>query len=228
MRARHRTSRSSARRPAALAITHFVFDLDGTLTDTWPVALAAFKETLREHAGVAPGDAELIAMAGPSEEGILRRLRPDDWEDCFQGYLRRFAEILDGRNVLLPGIGDLLADLDHRGKIMAVNSGKTRAAVEMVLTQTGIAPYFTRVEGGSAEGDVKHERLEAFARFFAVPPSAVAFVGDSCADMAAARSSGVLGIGAAWASVSGAGELGAAGADIVFGDVSVFRQWLAG
>ena len=213
--------------PVAASITHFVFDLDGTLTDTWPVALAAFKEAIRDRTGAKPSDAELIALAGPSEDGILQKLRPDDWQACFARYLERFGEEVRRRDVLLPGIAGLLTDLQCRGKIMAVNSGKTPAAVQMVLTHAGIARYFSKIEGGSAQGDVKHHRLERFARTFDVPPSTVAFVGDSRADMIAARNAGVLGIGAAWSGLAGAAELTAAGAGIVFSEVSLFRSWLA-
>ena len=56
-----------------------IFDLDGTLANTLPVAIAAFQHTFRTHVGRDYSPAEIRAMFGPSEEGILRNAAPDHY-----------------------------------------------------------------------------------------------------------------------------------------------------
>ncbi len=215
-----------SRSPAASTISHIVFDLDGTLTDTWPIALKAFKAAIEDFAKRPFSDEELVALAGPAEEGILQKLFPDHWRICFERYLEGFERELMARDVLFPGIADLLDEMAAQQKIMAINSGKTERAVIMALQQTGIASYFREIKGGSAVGDVKKERLAQFMEAFGAKPADVAVIGDGKSDMAAAQSVNAFSIGVIWAGMSTADELQSAGADIVFDDVSQFRRWL--
>ena len=70
-----------------------IFDLDGTLTDTLPVALAAFREAVRVYSDRSYTDEEIVARFGPTEEGMLQRLVPDRWE-FWQGRRSRLHDRL--------------------------------------------------------------------------------------------------------------------------------------
>ena len=61
-----------------------IFDLDGTLTDTFSVCFLAFRETIQSALGRQPSDDEIYAYFGPSEEGMLQQWVPDRWESCLQ------------------------------------------------------------------------------------------------------------------------------------------------
>ena len=214
------------RGPDAADVACFVFDLDGTLSDTWPVALRAFRSALEGFAGRSFSDRELMALAGPAEEGILQQLFPDDWRTCFARYLESYRRELSNHEILFPGVFDLLQAMKRRGTTLAVNSGKTLAAVEMTLKQAGIEDDFALVLGGCAAGDRKAENLVDIAAHFGLERSRIAYVGDSASDMDAARTAGVLAIGAAWAVLADPAELAAADAEMVFEGVAAFRTWL--
>ena len=64
-----------------------IFDLDGTLGDTLPVCYRAFRSVLRDRLSRDYSDREIHAMFGPSEEGILARLCPNDAEAAHRDYL---------------------------------------------------------------------------------------------------------------------------------------------
>ena len=56
-----------------------IFDLDGTLGDTIPVCIQAFQRTFHRYLGQQFTAQDIIAMFGPSEEGMLRRHLPHTW-----------------------------------------------------------------------------------------------------------------------------------------------------
>lgn len=213
-------------KPPGLLFDHVVFDLDGTLTDTWPPALRAFRAAIEEFADRPFSDEDLRSLAGPAEEGILQALFPENWEVCFQRYLDGFGEEIRRHDILFPGTAELLETLDRRGAVMAVVSGKSLAAVEMALAEAGLARFFRDVRGGSAAGDVKADELRAFVVSRSLCPERVAYVGDSAADITAGRAAGVAAIGAAWAPEADAGRLSAAGADQVFQSIGALGAWL--
>ena len=54
-----------------------MFDLDGTLGDTLPVCFASYRRVFREFLGCHYSDHEITALFGPTEEGIIQQLVPD-------------------------------------------------------------------------------------------------------------------------------------------------------
>lgn len=210
----------------AAQIACFVFDLDGTLSNTWPLALAAFRSAIEGFAGRSFSDRELIALAGPAEEGILQQLFPNHWEACFARYLDSYRRELSHHEILFPGVYDLVKTMKRHGTTLAVNSGKTLAAVEMTLKGAHIYDDFGHVRGGSAAGDRKAENLVDIAEHLGLDRSRIAYVGDSASDMHAARTAGVCAVGAAWAALANPAELMAADAVVVFDGIEAFRSWL--
>ena len=68
-----------------------IFDLDGTLGDTLPVCFAAFRSTFERFLGVEYTDAEIRAMFGPTEEGMLTARVPQAAEQAVSHYLAGYA-----------------------------------------------------------------------------------------------------------------------------------------
>ena len=48
-----------------------IFDLDGTIADTFAICFATFRNALAHVAGPALTDAEIRAALGPSEDGMF-------------------------------------------------------------------------------------------------------------------------------------------------------------
>jgi phosphoglycolate phosphatase-like HAD superfamily hydrolase len=83
------------------------------------------------------------------------------------------------------------------------------------------------VVGGAESGGVKPQALATLAEMWGLPTDQMAYVGDAAGDMAAARSVGVIPIGAAWFSTSDpAEEMHQAGAQMVFDSPSAVITWL--
>lgn len=203
-----------------------VFDLDGTLADTLPVAFAAFRHALSGLADRQYSDDELSALAGPSEDGILRQLVPAAWEPAVERYLAEYARRHGECPAPFPGVVPLLSLLNEERVPIGLVTGKLGQAVSITLRALDLERYLDIVEAGSPGGDVKSQCISAIVRRWGLDASRVAYVGDSAADMVAARAAGVAAIGAAWSVRTDPAALQQAGATIVFRSVGDLHDWI--
>lgn len=205
-----------------MPITALIFDMDGTLGDTLPSILIALRETFARFAGRIYTDDEILAMFGPSEEGIIRRrVPPDLYEPALQYYLDRYADLHADQP--FPGIRELMSHLKERGFRMAVATGKGPKTAIISMRAYGLDDFIDRLETGSAHGAVKPELIRSIVNGWGLPVDQVAYVGDAQSDMTDARSVGVLPLGAAWSRSS---SITAADTPYRFTTVQALRRWL--
>lgn len=183
----------------SLSLKGVIFDLDGTLTDTLPVCIAAFRKALEPLANRSISDAEIIDSFGPSEEGIVGALVPGWFEEGMAAYLRYYDELLNECGGPFDGVVELLDDLRKAGLRLALVTGKGQGSTQLTLTRFGLDRYFTDVEIGSPRGIVKADRIRDVLGRWGMASDEAAYVGDAPSDVAAAREAGVPVVAAAWA-----------------------------
>ena len=208
------------------SIAGVVFDVDGTLADTLPLIYDALNRVLGATGKPAMADAEIRAMFGPSEEGIIAELMGGEWEDPFEAFLIYYEERHPDYVRPFPGVHDLLQWLGGQGARLGVVTGKGARTAEVTLRLLDLAGYFDVVEAGSPDGSRKPEALRRVMERWALAPGNVAYVGDSANDMAAARAVGAVGLGAAWAGEATPEALRDAGAAAVFLSPEDLHEWL--
>ena len=203
-----------------------IFDLDGTLTDTFRVCFAAFREALQPVTGRMYSDEEIMTRFGPSEEGMFQRWVPDRWEECMRRYLAAYEREHRRMARTFPGIEAALSLLKTRGIRLAVVTGKGPRSAAISLTQLGIAPYFDSVETGSPEGAVKPRCIQGVLERWGALARQVAYLGDVPSDVEASRIVGVQPLAAAWDERADAAALRARGPVEVFDTVAQFIRWI--
>ena len=203
-----------------------IFDLDGTLGDTLPVCFAAFRRALRKFSDRRYTDDEIAALFGPSEEGMIQRLVPDQWQACLGTYLAAYEEESARRARLFPGIETALRLLRGRGILLAIVTGKGAHSAAISLRHLNLATHFDVVETGSPEGGVKPRSIRKILKKWGALPDEVAYVGDAPSDIEAAREAGVIPLGAAWDATSSAESLNALGPLETFRSVERFIAWI--
>lgn len=203
-----------------------IFDLDGTLGDTLPVCYAAFRRVLGERLGRRYSDREIHALFGPSEEGILSRLVPNDPDGALEDYLAAYREAHAACPQPFPGIRDVLGSLAGRGVALAVVTGKGPGSARISLDVFGLGGFFPIVEAGSAFGPVKADAMRGLLRRWSLPAGSVVGVGDSPSDVRAARTAGIASVAAAWAPGADVGALARREPDRLFEDVASLARWL--
>ncbi len=204
-----------------------IFDLDGTIADTFAICFTTFRSALAQVAGPAMTDAEIHAHFGPSEDGMFQRVVPARWQEAFTAYLGEYERQLPLCTVF-PGVSAALAWLRAQGLPLALVTGKSRPTALLSLKQFALDGVFEPVETGSPDGVVKAAAITRVVSGWGVAAGEVIYVGDAISDMQAAHAAGVLPIAAAWASTAVAPELDALRPHALFTDAGDFHAWLTG
>jgi pyrophosphatase PpaX len=205
-----------------MQITALIFDMDGTIGDTIPMILVALRETFAHFTGRIYTDAEIGAMFGPSEEGVIgRRVPPDVYEPAMQYFLDRYDALHADQP--FPGIRELMAYLKERGMRIAVATGKGPRTAAISMRAYGLDSYIDALETGSKHGGNKPELIGRVLAAWGLPAAHVAYIGDTRSDMADARTAGVLPLGAVWSASATVTE---ADTPYRFASVKELETWL--
>lgn len=171
----------------------YLFDVDGTLTDSAPDITESVLEVLDRNRYPAQPVPFLRSYIGRHLIDLFRDIVPgiDDAgiDDLIGQYRTVYAARGHSKTRAYDGVAETLALLPGR-KGTATTKGTPTTRI--VLEKFGLLPYFEHVQGtdgfpAKPAPDVLHRGLEAFG----VRAEDVLFVGDSTADMAAGRAAGV-------------------------------------
>jgi phosphoglycolate phosphatase-like HAD superfamily hydrolase len=110
-----------------MTVAAVLFDLDGTLVDTLPVCYVAFRRAVEMAGAPTMTDSEIHALFGPSEEGMLQRALPDDWERVVPAYFEAYEQLLSMCPAVIPEVGAALALLRQRRIRTGLVTGKSRS-----------------------------------------------------------------------------------------------------
>lgn len=178
-----------------------VFDLDGTLADTFPTVLRIFNRLMLERTGREWQLEELIPYFGPPESVMIKRMFPraEEHEPMIADYYRLSRE--DGRDIKpFAGIRQLVHGLRNAGVKLGVYSGASTEAARIRVGHAGLLDFFDEVLGGDAVSKYKPhpEGLLKLIERFEVDPGATAYIGDMVADVEAGRSAGATTVAVTW------------------------------
>jgi len=209
-----------------LNLKAYIFDIDGTLTDTLPLCYETLRETLFNFTGTRYSDEGIRKFFGPSEEGIFRRHFPEQWEEVLDFYLNYYNTNHDNLRWKISEIPSLLLKLQENGYRLAVVSGKGDQSTKITLQKAGLTKYFEIILTGKISGPWKAEAISEVVKKWKLQPFEVGYIGDIVYDMKASLQAGTIPIGAAWASTARYNDLVEAGAHIAFTSISDFESWI--
>ncbi|MDH3497988.1 MAG: HAD-IA family hydrolase [Gemmatimonadota bacterium] len=186
-------------------IRAILFDLDGTLIDTWNLYIETYLRTLEPYVGHRLSLEELRALHPTSEMRALHRVVPpgeaQQAHTVFLDHYRRLhLELFGG---IYPGVSALLDALRTRPLALGLVTGKSRGAWEITRAAADLGPFDVFV-GDDDVQDAKPspEGLVLALQRLGVPPAEAVYVGDSPNDAAAARDAGMRYAAALWAKSS--------------------------
>ncbi|AWH86170.1 hydrolase [Flavobacterium album] len=204
-----------------------IFDLDGTLANTLPLCISAFRKSIEPLAGREVSDAEIIATFGPSEEGTIMALAPDHYDKGVSDYLRIYEESHAMCPAPFEGVIELLDVLKNQDIRIAMVTGKGQVSADISLDKFGIAHYFELMETGIPHGPSKPKGIQAILDMWDdITKDEVIYVGDAPGDITACRQVGIPVIAAAWAETAEPELLLPMLPDELFYTVDDFAEWL--
>lgn len=204
-----------------------IFDLDGTIADTLPLCIAAFKKSVEPLLGKEISEQEIIATFGPSEEGTIRRLIPTQEEIGVQAYLKHYEDMHHICPEPFDGVANLLEYLKAKGVQLAMVTGKGIHSTRLSLQQFGLAQYFELLETGKPEGPDKINGIRRVLAKLNVSATDCLYVGDAPSDIKYCKEIGVPIAAVTWASTTNADELKPLNPEYMFSSVAEFKAWLA-
>jgi phosphoglycolate phosphatase len=181
-----------------------ICDLDGTLVDSFPGIAAALRAAC-ESAGVAPAVPITRSLIGPPLDDLLRRVAGLDDPDTLARLARAFMAAYDGGACRLsapfPGVGEMLEAVRSRGLTLALATNKRLVPTRAILDALGWGPLFAAVETLDSRGGkprAKAGMLTDACVALRVDPRTAFYLGDTVADVHAAREAGMPCILATW------------------------------
>ncbi len=178
-----------------------LFDLDGTLIDTYHLYLESYRRALAPHLGRAPTDAEIIARRPSSERRFLAEWIGEEQANSCHATMREHYATLHGAlgEGVYPGVPEMLTALRSAGYRLGIVTGKGRAT-------WGVSQSFLHQgewEAVVTDDDVRHPKPDPEGILLAlgqmgVEPDNALYVGDSSGDLDAGRRAGTRVAAALW------------------------------
>ncbi|MBS1788190.1 MAG: HAD family hydrolase [Acidobacteria bacterium] len=178
-----------------------VFDLDGTLANTFSTVLRIFNQVMLDRTGRHWRLEELLPYFGPPESVMFQRMFPavEIHEPMIADYFRLSRE--DGHEIKpFDGISELVSDLKSCGVKLGVFSAANTEAARIRVGHAGLLEYFDEVLGGdSVENSKPHpDGLLRLMESFSVAPAQTVYIGDMVADVETGRAAGVTTVAVTW------------------------------
>jgi phosphoglycolate phosphatase len=179
----------------ALRYRAVLFDLDGTLVDSYAALADAVNFALRAH-GVPEIDRSRIrTLVGHGVERLLQRAcETDDVpHGIIESFEARYDEICCEASKVLDDVEPTLARLSNAGVTMAVCTNKPTSFSRKILDFLNLSPHFRAIVGPDLAGARKPDARHVLRTLQEAGCSTAAslFVGDMPVDVAAARNSGI-------------------------------------
>ena len=172
-----------------MKIDHFIYDFDGTLSDSYPIFLKILLEIIRRHDGKT--DRSEVQLYRLLKNRNVEGYRAVEWKDGltaqkFTEEFSSFQSVYAKDFALYDGAKELLEAVVKSGKrnYLYTHSGKV---VYEIMEHMGISGYFTYVLDASQGFPSKPapDALQSLIERFGLDPKACVMVGDRPIDVQA-------------------------------------------
>ena len=180
---------------ASLRYRAVLFDLDGTLVDSYTALTEAVNHARRTHGLHELSSVRIREFVGEGVERLLQRAfeRTDIARSVVDAFESRYDEVCCGESKVLADVDATLDQLAELGVEMAVCTNKPTVFSKKILDFLDLSRYFRAIVGPDLAGARKPEARHLLVTLEAVQCAAseTLFVGDMPIDVRAARNSGV-------------------------------------
>jgi len=177
-----------------------IFDLDGTVVDSVELIIVSFQHAIREVLDREVSREEAVARVGRPLREQMEMFSPEHAEELVEVY-REFNHREHDRMLrLYEGIRQLLEDLRAAQVKVGLVTSKSRYTTQMAFDLTGIEGYFEAsvCADESAGNKPSPAPVLACLEQLGIGSDSAVYIGDSPADIQAARAAGVAAIAVSW------------------------------
>ncbi len=183
-----------------------VFDCDGTLVDYQASIISSMAAAFEVHSHPVPVAESVRRVIGLPLRVAMQQLLPhtdteehkkleNSYKEAF-GDLRWRGEVFDP---LYPGAMDVLNDLEEKGWLLGIATGKGLRGLKMTLETHGLMGRFQTLQtADSAPGKPNPGMLLNAMRDTGTDAQGTVMIGDTTFDMEMAVNAGAMAIGVSW------------------------------
>lgn len=195
-----RTSIDTRSLPKGGSARAVLFDLDGTLLDSYQLITSAFRHACTAVLGREVSDAEVTSRWGQPLSDRFAAIAAGRIPELVAAYTDFYSLHVDQLAALFPGVREMLGQLAERGLRLGVVTSKRRASTAEALEKFGLRP-FIRVAVSAEDVDAPKpapDPIVLAAKQLGAASEETWMVGDGVLDMQAARAAGAASVAAVW------------------------------
>lgn len=203
------------------------FDMDGTIADTIPMCIRAFRSSVSPYTDHELGEEEIIRTFGLNERGMVKAVAGQCWEAALEDFYAQYELLHSEITEAFPGICSLLTFLREKHIPVALVTGKGERSCAITLEKLGLSKMFEDVLYGSETAPNKKENLEYLLTRYAVSKEEICYIGDTVQDIRVCQEMGISCLSAAWQESANKVLLEKENPGLVFGrvrDVTVYLK----
>lgn len=180
-----------------------IFDWDGTLVDSVEHIAESLHQAATDLGYPALEREAYRDIIGLGMVEALEKLYPglsrDEMLAIREGYAGYFFQKVTTPQNVFEGMADVVTDLRHSGRQVAVATGKSRRGLDMALNTSGLGPHFD-ITRCADETRSKPDplMLVEILDFYGLEPAEAVMIGDTRYDLEMARRLGMPSIGVEW------------------------------
>ncbi|MFE7076406.1 HAD family hydrolase [Streptomyces sp. NPDC057620] len=182
--------------PRTDRIRGVVFDLDGTLIDSWTLHQRCLRYAATATVGAEPSAARLALAQRPTDTGTLRALVGDaalaDATRAYRHALRNDLRVpATARGLAVAYAHEILALLRERGLATGVCTGRSRQDAQTLLDASGLGVDLSIAREDTPRPKPAPDGLLRALQLLRLRPEEALYVGDTQADACQGESAGV-------------------------------------
>ncbi len=202
------------------------FDFDGTIADTIPMCIEAFKKAISPYARYELTRHEILQTFGLNETGMVRAVVKDNWEGALKDFYFYYEKMHDYCTEPFPQIYDLIEYLKEKNIMVALITGKGQKSCDISLEKLGLENCFSDILVGGETRNNKAESISKLLKKYSFKIDEFYYVGDALSDVTACREIGATCLSAAWSDSADIEGLKKVNPDFIFTNISDLKVFL--
>lgn len=174
------------------------FDLDGTLADTIPMCITAFRNSISPYTSHELSTEEIMRTFGLNEIGMVRAVVGQNWESAIEDFYYQYESLHNEITSAFPGILNLLTFLKKKNIVVALITGKGERSCSISLEKLGLSRLFDETLYGSEISPNKKKNMEYLLKKYNISKEEFCYIGDTIQDIKDCQDIGVTCFSAAW------------------------------
>lgn len=202
------------------------FDLDGTIGDTLPMCIAAFRQAISPYLGHELSLEEIEKTFGLNETGMVKQILGQRWKPALEDFYTLYERLHDSMARPYPEMTEVFRMLKEKHVATPLVTGKGAYCCAVTLQKFDMLPYFDEIITGREDRPHKKDALSQLMRDFAAAPDEILYVGDAVSDVEACEAIGIRCLSAAWSKDAKLDKLQSVNAPYVYRTIAEFKAAL--